>query len=546
MYRSRYSKSEKICNWKMMCFCYLYYQYSRQNLFLHYSMDWELLADQPLGHKLIKKWFWLYFFMIITAPVGYITKVIVSNTLSVEDVGIFYSVLWFVVLVSNYHDLGLTEALKYFLPKYRIEKKYSEYKTTIILTLIAQLTIGIIIAVGIYFWADWLAIHHFRSPEATQVIKTLCRYFIGINFVNAFLSVYTAFQDTIRYSILEAVRLYTILWFTLFFWLTQTLTVDSFSMAWIRGIIISLLITGIIFFKKYWHTFTKGKIIFSSQLIKTQLKYAFRVFLWINIWSLLGLVDQQIVINLLWPKAAGYYSNYFSLISTYSIIISPLLLRIFPIVTELITKNNHHQLKMLQDTLYKYFSVFALSMGGLFVAFWKEIAIVLFGTKFLYSGELLVYSWPFLIINVLYMINFGILAGLGKVKERVKVLWIALLVNVIINILLLYVFKIWLIWAVIAMIIWRIILRWWSLKPIQKHLKISFDWRFFIKNFIVIWVLTGIFFGIKNKYMILDNTARWDNIMYLLVAVVMYYIILAGINHKSIKLLIKEIKSMKK
>jgi hypothetical protein len=46
--------------------------------------------------------------------------------------------------------------------------------------------------------------------------------------------------------------------------------------------------------------------------------------------------------------------------------------------------------------------------------------------------------------------------------------------------------------------------------------------------------------------MILDNTARWDNIMYLLVAVVMYYVTLAGINHKSIRLLIKEIRNMRK
>lgn len=46
----------------------------------------ELLADQPLGQKLIKKGFWLYFFMIISAPVTYIIKVIVSNNLSVEDV----------------------------------------------------------------------------------------------------------------------------------------------------------------------------------------------------------------------------------------------------------------------------------------------------------------------------------------------------------------------------------------------------------------------------------------------------------------------------
>jgi O-antigen/teichoic acid export membrane protein len=146
--------------------------------------------------------------MIITAPVGYLIKVIVSNSLSVEDIGIFYSVLGFVWLISNYHDLGLTEALKYFLPKYWIEKKYDEYKTTIVWTLIAQVTIGTLIAIAMYFGADRLAIHHFRSAEATQIIKILCRYFIGVNFISVFLSVYTAFQDTISYSILEATRLY--------------------------------------------------------------------------------------------------------------------------------------------------------------------------------------------------------------------------------------------------------------------------------------------------------------------------------------------------
>ena len=510
-------------------------------------MDWEidLLADQPLGHKLIKKGFWLYFFMLITAPIGYIIKVIVSNSLSVEDIWIFYSVLWFILLISNYHDLGLTEALKYFLPKYWIEKKYSEYKTTIVLTLIAQLTIGIIIAIGIYFWADWLAVHHFRSPEAAQVIKILCRYFIGINFINAFLSVYTAFQDTIAYSILEAVRLYTILWFTIFFWLNQTLTIDNFSISRITGIIIGLAITGIIFFKKYGHTLTKGKIIFSPTLIKTQLKYAFWVFLWINIGSLLWVVDQQIVINLLWPKEAGYYTNYFSLLTMYSVIISPLLLRVFPIVTELITKNKIHQLKSLQDILYKYFSIFALSIWGLFVVFGKEIAIILFGTKFLYSGELLIYSWPFLVINALYMINFAILAWLGKVKERVKILWIALWANILINIILLYIIKTGLPWAVIAMIIGWIILRWWSLKVIQKNIKISFDWMLFIKNLGFIGLCSITFFLVKDNYFVINDTARWYNIKYLMIIIIFYYLVLAAINYKSIKQLIKEIKKIK-
>jgi hypothetical protein len=43
--------------------------------------------------------------MIITAPLGYFAKLIISNTLSVEEVGIFYSVLGLVLLLASYNDL---------------------------------------------------------------------------------------------------------------------------------------------------------------------------------------------------------------------------------------------------------------------------------------------------------------------------------------------------------------------------------------------------------------------------------------------------------
>ena len=143
------------------------------------------------------------------------------------------------------------------------------------------------------------------------------------------------------------------------------------------------------------------------------------------------------------------------------------------------------------------------------------------------------------------MINFAILAWLGKVKERVKILWIALWANILINIILLYIIKTGLPWAVIAMIIGWIILRWWSLKIIQKNIKISFDWIFFIKNLGIICICSSIFFLMKNNYFVINDIARRDNIKYLMIIIIFYYLVLAAINYKSIKQLIKEIKKIK-
>ncbi len=509
-------------------------------------MEGELLADQPLGQKLIKKWFWLYFFMIITAPVGYIIKMIVSNTLSVEDVGIFYSVLGLIWLISIYHDLWLTEALQYFLPKYWIEKKYDSFKTITVITLIAQVTIGIGIACLIYFGADRLAVNHFRSVEAAGIIKTLAFYFIWINFLQVFWSIFISFQDTVSYNLLDFFRSYAILIFTVIFWTGHTLTATNFALGWISWLGIALLAGTIILWKKYGHTLKKGSLVRDTALIKKQFKYALRVFLWANIGNLLGQIDQQMIINILWPKAAGYYSNFFSLLLTYSLVVTPILTLTFPIVTELITKNDHEKFKEFQNILYKYFSVFALSIGWIFFAFWPEIASIFFGTKFIYSGQLLVYAAPFLILNVLYIINFGILAWLGKVRQRVQVLLVALLANILINFLLLYVFKVGLPWAVIAMIIGRVLLRWGSFRIVQKYQKIWFDWMFLLKNTGVIVILSAVYFLCKDHIMINDNSYRWYNIMYFTIALLLYYWVIWGFNYKSIWFLIKEIKSFRK
>jgi len=509
-------------------------------------MDWELLADQPLGQKLIKKWFWLYFFMILIAPVSYFTRVIVSNKLEIWDVWIFYSVLWLITLLSLYNDLWLTEALQYYLPKYWIKKEYNNYKTIFYITLIAQLISWIILASIIYLSSNRLALNHFHSIQAGQIIRILCFYFVWINFLQAFNSFYLWFQDTLSSNLTEFSKLYSTFAFTIFFWLTNSLTVNSFSIAWITWIWISLVVSSIIFLKKYSYTFKKWIFLWDNNLVITQFKYAFWVFLWANVWSLFVQIDQQLVVNLLGPQSAGYYTNYSSLISMFLVIIWPLFAILFPIVTELVAKNDLSRLKLLQNLLYKYFSVFAFSMWGLFFALWPQLAIIFFGSKFYYSWELIVYTSPFLFIYVLFIINYYILAWLGKVKARVKILWWALLVNIISNILLLIIFKMWLIGAVISMILWWIVMWILSLELVNKNQPIKFDWKYFISNVIVIVILTLLLFYFRDRVFIINNGYRFHNIYYLVLCLIIYYWIIGMFNYRSIWNLIGEVKLLKK
>ncbi len=66
------------------------------------------------------------------------------------------------------------------------------------------------------------------------------------------------------------------------------------------------------------------------------------------------------------------------------------------------------------------------------------IANILFGAKFMMSGIILQYSAFFIVLNFMLQINFQILAGVGRIQERVKILGVGLVVNIILNIIFIH------------------------------------------------------------------------------------------------------------
>lgn len=509
-------------------------------------MHSTLLADEHIGKKILTKWFRLYFFTFLAAPVAYATRAILANKLSVDDVGIFYSVLWFITLISLYNDLWLTEALQYYMPKYRIEKKYNEYKTIFFFTLFIQVISGILIAALLYRWADRLAIHHFHAPAAAQLLKIFCIYFLGINFLQVITSFFTAFQNTFASSLTDFVRQVVILSFVLAFRLiTKDLSVFTFSRGRIVGLFGALVVAYLIFRTRYYSTFQLWTVTRNKTLLSTQCSYAFRIWLSINAGVLLWQVDQQFIIHFLWTEQAWIYASYSTTLMIYGVLTGTLWPLLFPLVTELTTKGQREKFSMLQDLIYKYFSIFALSISGIFFAFWPEITSVFFGTKFAYSGKLVSYVAPFLTINMLMAINYLLLSWLGKVKQRVKFLVVALVVNIGLNIILIVGLHMGLLGAVLATICSRCILRGGGFQELYRYQPVRIERPYLIKNLLIISGLSFLLLQIKPFFFVSSNAFRFQNISYLLIAIVLYYTILGISNIQQVRWALQQFKTIK-
>ena len=497
-----------------------------------------MFKNETLAEKLIKKWFRLYLFSFLLAPSGYLIKLIISNDLSVADVWVIYSIIWLVSILSNYNDLGFTESLKYFLPKFWINKKYDNFKTSIFLALFVQTFTAILIGIWLWFGADWLAIHYFHSPSAQVALKVFSLWFVIFNIFRTIETIFISFQDTFVFKFIDFVRMWCIVGFVLIVFLSGIWSVLTYSLAWFGGTLIALLISILFLITKYKEVLNKGNIQYNAQLNKQIFKYALWVIVASQWWILLGSIDQQMIIYFLGPTAAGYYTNYNSLLMIYWIFLGPLFGFLFPITTELIEKKENWKLSLMLSIFYKYFTIIGLYIWIFFAIFWPAIAFVLFWEKFIYSGELLKYWGWWIFLNILISINFSILAGLWKIKQRAKIIWIAAITNIVANLILLL--HIWILWAIISTVIWWIIMLFLSTKEIKKqNIQINIDWKFILKNLIVASILwTILWFTAKN----IQFEDRLKVFLWIFGVWLIYLLVILWVNYESIKMFVKEVR----
>ena len=455
---------------------------------MDYNQKTDLLQDETLSQKLIKKGFWLYLFSYLVAPAGYLVRLLISNSpeVSVEDVGVLYSIISLVTFLNVYNDLGLTESLQYFLPKFWIEKKYNWIKTIVWLSFLVQTATAVLIACGLRFGGERLANHYFHNPNAEIILKYFCLYFLGINIFQTLQSIFIAFQKTFDYQFVDFIRMRSIVCFTVFCFFTNKASIERYSLNWLLGLGVGVLSAGLLYWKKYHTPVMQGSFERNKPMLKRYRNYALWAFIGANIGNVFWQIIQQMVIYFLGAENAWYYANFLSLFYIGNILIWPIMWLIFPIVSELITKKDQKKLWLLFSSFYSYFSILTLSLSILFITLGSEITILFtyFAIKF-----------------------FGLRgAGMG--------------------------------FGISYLILWCL-----SFPYLSEISRFSLQRKFIIKNLIILSILGGVIYFWKN-YIWLYKGNRREIIKWLIGISIIYIFCLTGSNWGKIKILKKEIKSI--
>lgn len=173
--------------------------------------------------------------------------------------------------------------------------------------------------------------------------------------------------------------------------------------------------------------------------------------------------------------------------------------------------------------------------------FGPAFASILFGEKFLMSGVILQYSAFFIVLNFLLQINFQILAGVGRIKERVKILLVGLAFNIPLNLILIHFYGV--VGSALAVgLSWIPI--WYLSDRATRAYSGAFDFRFFLKNLALTTVI-----GVLSWYSLtplLVGVSRMQGFATLLGILLLTALPFVLLNRKEGKMFLEELKKMRK
>jgi len=138
--------------------------------------------------KVLKRFIYVYFFALLVAPLGYGLRILYAKGLSVEEYGVFYAIIALLSVLLIFSDFGFSQALVYFIPKFR--KNHKQCKALTIYAVSVHSITALIFGLGLFFLSPFLAEYYFKTPIAELPLKVLAFYFaiwtVGRSLISSF------------------------------------------------------------------------------------------------------------------------------------------------------------------------------------------------------------------------------------------------------------------------------------------------------------------------------------------------------------------------
>ncbi len=419
--------------------------------------------------------FLVYLLTLITGISSYLVRILFARNLSLEEYGLFYAVLGTIFFFSFIRDLGLTETATFFLNKYSVKGDKKKLNQVFWMSVIPQLCFGIIIGLSFILLSNYLSIHFFKNSLAKPIIILVALLFSFHTLIPSISYLFYAIHNFVIGRLVNFLQMFSILVisYLCFTILPTHIKYMIPAVSYLLAYIIVITTFYFILFKKYPY-FKINNFSWNKKLFNEMRNYAFLVLLSTGGTLLLTYSDTILLTLIRGVSAVGLYNIAWPCLNVILIFVGPITTMLLPIISRKYHSKDVVGIKKILSLIYNYILVFTLPLAILFFVFSPLIIKVLFGPKYLGATNTLRVFSLFFVFMALRDLNFSIIAGIGKPKERSIIMYYGAGFNIIMDLLLIP--KFGATGAALATGLGFALMSYLTYRLIQKHYPVRVDW----------------------------------------------------------------------
>jgi len=480
-----------------------------------------------------------YFFIgySIASLLAYFIRIVLAKNLSVHEFGLFYAVFNFILFFLFFRNLGLDVALSKFIPEFLVKKEEGRIKSAILSTISIQLLVSLLFVAAVWVFSGFLSASYFKDPAAFLLLRIISAYFltsIAFTFISSF---FKGFQKTNKLAIVEPMK-----------------------NAIVLGLIIAFLSLNLGIYAPVYAYLAVGPLlffIFLQPLLKTFNIFKIKDERFSDVSKKLLIFGLPLIVMSIGGKFITYFDTlmltYFStleLVGIYNVILPTALVfmiisisigSIFmPMISELWARRDKKRIELGINLIYKYIFLLSIPVIMTFFAFSKLVIKIIFGNEYILGSLALKILLVGVIFNLLVVVNQRFLIGIGKPKTVTKIVVVAAIINILLNLILIPLFNIY--GAAVATTASYLTMLVISISDSKRFVKIKVP----LKEWVAIFTMGFVFVGIISLVKWLLNIDIFaEALLSLLCAGIIYFEVLYILKIFDIKEFISYIKKVR-
>lgn len=394
----------------------------------------ETQLDKSLK-LMIKTSFIVFIGLILSKIIIYTYRVIIARYFGPEVYGLFSLSDVIVHFFLAFASFGLSIGLLRFIPILRAKNKISEIRYLFKKTLKFYLISGIIASIVLIALSNFISIQVFHNPNLSIFLKIMGAGILAVMLSSIFLMIINGFEKigwyTFIFNIFQSLARVGVLIILIFIGLNSGANAVAWS--FVTGSVLTLLVAYLVCKYKINQIFGSYKKKDYSKISKEFFQYSWPLLFF----GIISLIFYRIdTLSLGYYKSAievGFYNAAVPIAMLVGFIPVLFMQLFFPLINRKYSAKNYELIKQLSKQVNKWIFMAILPIFILIFFFSGTALNLLFGNQYIIAKSALRFLLIGSFISALFIISNNLILMLGKSKLIMFNIFIAAIINLILN-----------------------------------------------------------------------------------------------------------------